>query len=201
MPSYEADLAKFERLNAQVLGVSIDHVPCVQAWAKSLGGISYPLLSDFWPHGDVCQLYGVLRTEGYSERAIFVIDPEGIIRYIDIHDINDQPDNDVLLAEVRKLVPGAKEELEPESPVSLPHGGTVMYCTRWCMDCARARDWFLAHGLPLVEVDLNATPGAAHQVREWTGGHIVTPTFDIDGTIVIDFDPDRLSQVLGVDKE
>jgi len=75
-------------LNAQVLGISIDHVPCIQAWADSLGGIHYPLLSDFWPHGAVAKKYGVLRVEGYAERAIFIIDKIGIIRYIDIHDID-----------------------------------------------------------------------------------------------------------------
>jgi len=82
-------------LNAQVLGVSVDHVPCLQAWAESLGGISYPLSSDFWPHGSVARKYGVLiEEEGKSERAIFVLDKMGIIRYIDIHDIDHQPDNE-----------------------------------------------------------------------------------------------------------
>ncbi len=92
-------------MNAQVLGVSVDSVPCLKAWAKSLRGITYPLLSDFWPHGRVANLYGVLREEGYSERAIFLIDKEGIIRYIDIHDINDLPDNEVLFAELRQIEP------------------------------------------------------------------------------------------------
>lgn len=49
------------------------------------------MLSDFWPHGHVSIKYGVLREEGISERAIFVIDKQGIIRYIDIHDINEEP--------------------------------------------------------------------------------------------------------------
>ena len=47
IPSYEADSAKFAGLDTQVLGISIDHVPCLKAWADSLGGINYPLLSDF----------------------------------------------------------------------------------------------------------------------------------------------------------
>ena len=93
-------------MNVQVLGISVDHVPCLQAWAESLTGINYPLLSDFWPHGEVARRYGVLRQEGYSERAIFIIDAEGIIRYIDIHDIDDQPDNNVLFSEVAKGAAG-----------------------------------------------------------------------------------------------
>jgi alkyl hydroperoxide reductase subunit AhpC len=80
----------FAGLNVQVLGISVDHVPCLKAWAESLGGINYPLLSDFWPHGQVSDLYGVLRKEGYSERAIFIIDRDGIIRYIDIHAIDER---------------------------------------------------------------------------------------------------------------
>jgi peroxiredoxin len=87
--------------------MSIDHVPCLQAWCESLGGISYPVLSDFWPHGVVAQeKFGVLRPEGYTERAIFVIDRDGIIRYIDIHDIKHQPDNNVALAVLREINAG-----------------------------------------------------------------------------------------------
>jgi peroxiredoxin len=78
IPSYEADTGKFAGLDAQVLGVSIDHIPCLKAWAESMGGINYPLMSDFWPHGRVANLYGVFREkEGDSERAIFVIDKRG----------------------------------------------------------------------------------------------------------------------------
>ena len=76
-----------------------------------MGGINYPLLSDFWPHGAVAKKYGVLRKEGKSERAIFIIDKEGIIRYIDIHDIDEQPDNEVLLDELKKIIPGAEEKI------------------------------------------------------------------------------------------
>jgi hypothetical protein len=87
----------------QVLGISVDSVPCLNAWADSLGGITYPLLSDFYPHGDVAKKYRVLRSEGYSERAIFVIDKKGIIRYIDIHNIDEQPDNQVLFSVLAEL--------------------------------------------------------------------------------------------------
>lgn|SRR5690606_8462809 len=103
MPSYEDDLPRFEEYDTQVLGISVDSVPSHEAWQKSLGGISYPLLSDFWPHGHVSKLYGVLRDEGMSERALFVIDKEGIIRYIDVHPIDRQPDNEVIFEVLRKL--------------------------------------------------------------------------------------------------
>ena len=65
-----------------------------------------PLLSDFWPHGEVAQRYGVLRKEGYSERALFIVDKEGIIRYIDIHNIDDQPENQELFDVLKGLEGG-----------------------------------------------------------------------------------------------
>jgi glutaredoxin len=185
-------------LNAQVLGISVDHVPCLKAWAESLGGVNYPLLSDFWPHGVVAGQYGVLRPEGYTERALFIIDKKGVIRYIDIHDIDDQPDNEVLFAELRRIDPEAASKASPEPPaIDLPHGGIVMYCTQWCPDCRRARAWLEARRLAHTEVDIYAMPGALDQVREWGGGHLITPTFDIDGTIILDFDEGKLSDLLG----
>ncbi len=191
-------MAKFAGLNAQVLGISVDSVPCLQAWAHSLGEINYPLLSDFWPHGAVAQKYGVLQNDGRSERALFIIDKQGIVRYIDIHDIDHQPPNDVLLAELRRIDPAAAASEPPESKVvTLPRGGIVMYCNSWCPDCRRARLWLKRRALDFVEVDVNAVPGSAAQVRQWAGGNLVTPTFDIDGTVVVDFDEARLAELLG----
>jgi peroxiredoxin len=105
MPSYEEDLSEFERRNAQVLGISTDQVFSNEAWAKSFGGggLSYPLLSDNWPYGHVATKYGVMRGSGTVERAIFVVDKQGIIRYIDIHDINEQPPTDKIMEALDKL--------------------------------------------------------------------------------------------------
>jgi peroxiredoxin len=97
-------MKRFEGKNTQVLGISVDSTDCQRAWAKSLGRIdNFPLLSDFWPHGEVAKKYGVLRSEGFSERALFVIDKKGVIRYVDVHELNDQPDNEVLFRELEKL--------------------------------------------------------------------------------------------------
>ena len=104
MPAYEADLERFKGYDAQVLGISVDSVPCNTAWAKSLGGLSYDLLSDFHPKGEVATAYGAYRSkDGISERAIFIVNKEGKLAYADIHDISDQPDNEVLLEVLRKL--------------------------------------------------------------------------------------------------
>jgi glutaredoxin len=173
----------------------------LQAWADSLTGIHYPLLSDFWPHGEVALRYGVLRSsEGRSERAIFIVDRAGIIRYIDIHDIDLQPDNEDLFRALRVIDPeaAAHEPVTEPEVVNLPHGGIVMYCTPWCPDCRKARAWLKDHNLVYTEVNIPTTAGASAQVKAWTGGPQTTPTFDIDGTIVVDFDEPRLRKMLGV---
>lgn len=103
MPSYEDDLERFEEHNAQVLGISVDSIPSHDAWQKSIGGISYPLCSDFYPHGAVAESYGVLRPEGMTERALFVIDRDGVVRFIDVHPIDKQPDNEEIFDVLRTL--------------------------------------------------------------------------------------------------
>jgi len=104
MPAYEADLERFKGYDAQVLGISVDSVPCNVAWAKSLGGLTYDLLSDFHPKGEMARKYGAYREkDGHTERALFIVDKAGKIAYKDIHDISDQPDNEELFDVLRKL--------------------------------------------------------------------------------------------------
>ncbi|MBC5801094.1 MAG: redoxin domain-containing protein [Candidatus Eremiobacteraeota bacterium] len=103
MRSYEQNLARFQAQDAQVLGISIDHTYATAAWSKQLGGITFPLLSDFFPHGAVAQSYGVFRPEGMAERALIVVDKAGIIRYIDVHEISEHPDEEQLFDELRTL--------------------------------------------------------------------------------------------------
>jgi peroxiredoxin len=103
MPSYNEDLSEFERRNTQVLGISTDIVHSQEAWGKSLGTLDYPLLSDHWPYGHVASQYGVLRGDGLVERAIFIVDKQGKIAYIDIHDISQQPPTDKIMAALDKL--------------------------------------------------------------------------------------------------
>jgi peroxiredoxin len=103
MPEYQTNLMRFEDLDTQVVGISVDSVPSHVAWADSFGGIDYPLLSDFYPHGEVAERYGVLTPDGYTERAVFIVDKEGIVRYIDHHDFTEPPDINEIFAQLRKL--------------------------------------------------------------------------------------------------
>jgi arsenate reductase-like glutaredoxin family protein len=205
MPSYELDLYKFEGYNTQVLGISVDHIPCLKAWAESLGGISYPLLSDFWPHGAVARQYDVLIEDaGKSERALFIVDKEGIVRYVDIHDIDEQPDNEELFKVLRELEPDAaiSQRSVESKPVVEAVGVTptkvVLYCRPGCIDCRLATRFLDRNGIAYTEVNVRATPAAEARVREWTGGPLISPVFDIDGTIIIDFNRHELRQALGL---
>ena len=94
MCGYQADLSRFDAADAAVLGISVDAQPAKSAWAQALGPISFDLLSDFHPHGEVAQKYGVYRAnDGISERAIFVVDKAGKIAWARVYDIPQQPGN------------------------------------------------------------------------------------------------------------
>jgi alkyl hydroperoxide reductase subunit AhpC len=91
-------------MNSQVLAVSCDPIFSKQAWGKSLGGIYYPLVADFWPHGDTAKKYGVFNEKlGRSDRAIFVVDKQGILRWIKLYEPGVLPDHLELFAELKKL--------------------------------------------------------------------------------------------------
>jgi len=102
-PGYNVVKNMFEENNAVILGITVDNVPTLYAWTEGMGGVWFPVLSDFWPHGQTAQKYGVLRSTGVTERALFVVDKKGVIRYIDIHDINERPDLEALVTELQKL--------------------------------------------------------------------------------------------------
>jgi peroxiredoxin len=103
MSSYQANLRRLEDADAHVLGVSVDSVPCKVAWARSLGGIDFDLLSDFYPHGAVAQAYGVFHPGGFAARAVFVVERDGRISYARGHEIPELPDVEELL---KKLAAG-----------------------------------------------------------------------------------------------
>lgn len=192
-------------MKAQVLGLSVDSSDCLRAWADSLGGISYPLLADFYPHGQVSQLYGVLRGEGYSERSIFIIDKAGIVRYVDVHDIGDQPNNEEIFKVLAELEPeGAAHVAEQERQLEKlaweqprPAEDLVMYCTPWCSDCREVRAWLHEKGIPYHEIDISKDRAAAKRVQAWCGGCETTPTFDYKGQIIIE-DLAQLKALMGI---
>jgi peroxiredoxin len=102
-PGYNIVKDLFDRNDATLLGITVDNIPTLFAWTNQMGKLWFPVLSDFYPHGKVAATYGVLRSDGTSERALFAIDKKGIIRYIDVHDINKRPPLESLIRELDKL--------------------------------------------------------------------------------------------------
>ncbi len=102
-PGYNIVKDIFNQYDAILLGITVDNLPTLFAWTNQMGQLWFPILSDFWPHGGVAKKYGVLRSDGVSERALFVIDKKGVIRYIDVHDINKRPPLEDLMGALEKL--------------------------------------------------------------------------------------------------
>jgi alkyl hydroperoxide reductase subunit AhpC len=108
MPAYNADLEKFAGYDAQVVGISVDSVFSHVEWQKrDIGLLSYPLCSDFWPHGEVARAFGVLREgppiPGINERAVFLVDKQGKIAFSKIYDLGQSPPNGEVLEALRRL--------------------------------------------------------------------------------------------------
>ena len=101
--TYERERPRLDAVDAHVLIVSNDASPSKKAWADSLGGVTYDLLSDYYPHGAVAQAYGVLRDDGLSERALFVVDKNGKIVWTKLHTIPEHPDFEELLSQLELL--------------------------------------------------------------------------------------------------
>ncbi len=89
--------------DAVLLGITVDNIPTLFAWTREMGGVWFEVLSDFWPHGAVAERYGVLRSDGVTERALFFIDKNGVIKAILVMDINKEPDLKACAVELKKL--------------------------------------------------------------------------------------------------
>ena len=104
MSSYESDLKTFDATDTVVLGISIDPQPSKTAWARELGIHSFDLLSDNYPYGETAQKYGVFRDkDGITDRALFVIDKDGKVRWSKIYGIPEHPPNEELFAQLGML--------------------------------------------------------------------------------------------------
>ena len=102
-PGYNIVKDIFDAHEAVLLGITVDNIPTLYSWTNQMGKLWFEVLSDFWPHGAVAEKFGVLRSDGVSERAILIIDKKGIIRYIDVHNINQRPSLETLVGELEKL--------------------------------------------------------------------------------------------------
>ena len=110
MALYNEVLPEFRRLGADLLGVSVDGVWCHRAFAEARH-LAFPLLADFEPKGEMSRAYGVYRAEdGTSERALFVIDGEGIVRWSYVSPMDVNPGADGILDALERLQSTHAEE-------------------------------------------------------------------------------------------
>ena len=92
MQTLEKNKRSFDKFNTVAVGLSVDSVPSKAAWAKSLRIKRTRLLADFWPHGGVAKSMGLLRAEGFSERANVIVDEAGKIIFVKVYPIRELPD-------------------------------------------------------------------------------------------------------------
>lgn len=103
MSLYNEILAEFRSHGAQLLGISVDGVWCHRAFADARR-LHFPLLADFEPKGEVARAFGVYRTgEGISERALFVLDTGGVVRWSYVSPLGVNPGADGILEALEKL--------------------------------------------------------------------------------------------------
>ncbi len=178
---------------ARVLAVSTAGISCLRAWAASLGGLPFPVLSDFWPHGAVTERWGVLDSAGNPLGALFVVDQAGIIAYRAVGRPGSLFDEPAIAAALRgeRVGPGSAGR-----KMAADGAGVVMYASTWCPDCQRAREWFRKKRADFREIDIYADEEAAALVRGWAGGKMIVPTFDVGGEILVGFEPRRLARLL-----
>jgi peroxiredoxin len=102
-PGYGISRHFFDDNEAVLLGITVDNIPTLHAWVRQMGNIWFEVLSDFWPHGEVASAYGLLRTDGTSERALVFIDRQGIISDIYVSDINVRPPLEYIVTQLRSM--------------------------------------------------------------------------------------------------
>ena len=102
-PGYNIVQDVFADNDAVLLGITVDSIPTLFSWTTQMGKLWFDVLSDFWPHGAAAAKFGVLRSDGIAERALFVIDKKGFVRYVDVHNINQRPLLEDLVRELEKL--------------------------------------------------------------------------------------------------
>jgi alkyl hydroperoxide reductase subunit AhpC len=100
---YNELLPEFEKFRAQILGISVDSVWSHRAWAQSRK-LRFPLLADFEPKGEASSKYGVYDSEsGVSERALFVVDENGVIAWSYVSPKGVNPGADGILRALESL--------------------------------------------------------------------------------------------------
>ena len=187
VPETEALLPRFRAAHTQVLGVSVDSVYSHANWAASMGGVSFPLLSDFQPRGALAQSLGCfLEGAGITDRATVLIDKDGVVRYAVSVGPGGKRDIAELAAECEKV-----DALSPGQ--DLPSGsglpaGSVLYVRS---NCGPSRAVLLARtNLHLDGVALRnvSEETAAVAELEAASGGAHAPCMVVEGEAILESD-------------
>jgi peroxiredoxin len=107
LTAYQSQRPRFLGTNAEVVAVTTDSIMNTAAWERKIGPLDFPLCSDFWPHGEVCARYGVLRESGEAagspERTVFVINLEGCVVFRKSYLADDNPPMEDVFTVLEKL--------------------------------------------------------------------------------------------------
>jgi peroxiredoxin (alkyl hydroperoxide reductase subunit C) len=83
--SYQVQRPRVLASNAEIVGITVDSIMNTTAWERAIGPFDFPLCSDFWPHGEVSERYGVLRKSGAgagsSDRVVLIVDRGGSVAF------------------------------------------------------------------------------------------------------------------------
>jgi peroxiredoxin len=104
----QASLPRFAEANAEVVGVATDSIFAHRAFQKSLGGLSFPLASDRWPYAETAKSYGIFPASkhqfgGTNDRAVFVVDQHGKVRWAKVYELGELPDVGEILRAVQNI--------------------------------------------------------------------------------------------------
>jgi peroxiredoxin len=112
---YQQEYEEFASRGIRLLGISVDSIYSHGAWA-AVRGIRYPLLSDFQPRGEAARAYNVWRSaDGFSERAVYLIDAEGVIRWTHVSErLKELPDFDELVDALDLVATGERDNGKSE---------------------------------------------------------------------------------------
>lgn len=102
MNLYQEVKEEFSNMGAEVVGISVDGKWVQQAFAKH-NKLDFPVLADFHPKGAIAEQYGVMRNDGMAERALFIVDSEGVVRYSYVSELTKNPGADRLLEALEKM--------------------------------------------------------------------------------------------------
>ena len=185
----EALLPRFRAAHTQVLGVSIDSIHCHANWARDLGGISFPLLSDFEPKGAMADSMGAyLSGAGITDRATVLIDSGGTVRHAS--SVGPAGERDIAeLAALCESVDATAGTTTRDAPTPTGLGsGAVLYVKKPCGFSRRVRvavDNLHETDLEILNVSENASALAA--LKEATGRE-TAPCLILDGKPVLEAD-------------